>query len=170
MKKQLILSLLAAAAVAGCSSTKLNETPVSDGSAAGAGNGSTGSQVASVEAGQAGLGAGPSAEVSRVVYFDFDKYDVKAEYRPVVAANAQWLKANPSGKVVLEGNTDERGSAEYNLALGQKRAESVRQALQLLGVSDSQMEAISYGKERPAVDGHDEAAWAKNRRVDFSYR
>lgn len=170
MKKQFILALLAAAAVAGCSSTKLNEAPVTDGTGAGAGNGGAGNGVAAVQAGQSGLGAGPSSEVSRVVYFDLDKYDVKEEYRPVVAANAQWLKANPSGKVVLEGNTDERGSAEYNLALGQKRAEAVHQSLRLLGVSDSQVEAISYGKERPAVEGHDEAAWSKNRRVDFSYR
>lgn len=134
-------------------------------------NGSSGnSGVTTVDTGSVGSHAGPSSEVSRVVYFDYDSYVVQDGYRSVITANAQYLRANPAARVVLEGNTDERGSTEYNLALGQKRAEAVRQALLLLGVSEMQMEAVSYGKERPAVIGSGEEAWSKNRRVDFSYR
>ena len=107
------------------------------------------------------------ATLERVVYFDFDSYVVKDEYRPIVEANARMLKANPSVREVAEGHTDERGGSEYNLALGQKRAEAVVAQMKTLGVGDSQLEAVSYGKERPAVDGHDEAAWAKNRRVEL---
>jgi len=107
------------------------------------------------------------ATLDRVIYFDFDSYVVKDEFRPIVESHAKMLKANPSAKEVAEGHTDERGGSEYNLALGQKRAEAVVQQLKTLGVGDSQLEAVSYGKERPAVDGHDEAAWAKNRRVEL---
>lgn len=131
---------------------------------------SGGNNVTTVDTGSISSQAGPGSEVSRVVYFDYDSYVVKDTYRAVVTANAQYLRSNPQTRVVLEGNTDERGSTEYNLALGQKRAEAVRQALLLLGVSDMQVEAVSYGKERPAVSGSGEQAWAKNRRVDFSYR
>ncbi|HEY9010156.1 MAG TPA: peptidoglycan-associated lipoprotein Pal, partial [Devosia sp.] len=105
--------------------------------------------------------------LDRVIYFDFDSYVVKDEFRPIVEAHAKLLKANPSAKEVAEGHTDERGGSEYNLALGQKRAEAVVQQMKVLGVGDSQLEAVSYGKERPAVDGHDESAWAKNRRVEL---
>jgi peptidoglycan-associated lipoprotein len=107
------------------------------------------------------------ATLDRVIYFDFDSYVVKDEFRPIIESHAKMLKANPSAKEVAEGHTDERGGSEYNLALGQKRAEAVVQQLKTLGVGDSQLEAVSYGKERPAVDGHDEAAWAKNRRVEL---
>ncbi|HEX7639084.1 MAG TPA: peptidoglycan-associated lipoprotein Pal [Burkholderiaceae bacterium] len=107
------------------------------------------------------------ASMDRVIYFDFDSYAVKDEYRPIIEAHAKMLKADPSRKEVAEGHTDERGGSEYNLALGQKRAEAVVSQMKLLGVGDSQLEAVSYGKERPAVDGHDEAAWAKNRRVEL---
>jgi peptidoglycan-associated lipoprotein len=105
--------------------------------------------------------------LDRVIYFDFDSYVVKDEFRPIVDAHANLLKANPSAKEVAEGHTDERGGSEYNLALGQKRAEAVVKQMQVLGVGESQLEAVSYGKERPAVDGHDESAWAKNRRVEL---
>ena len=105
--------------------------------------------------------------LDRVIYFDFDSYAVKDEFRPIVEAHANLLKATPSAKEVAEGHTDERGGSEYNLALGQKRAEAVVQQMKVLGVGDSQLEAVSYGKERPAVDGHDESAWAKNRRVEL---
>jgi peptidoglycan-associated lipoprotein len=104
------------------------------------------------------------------VYFDFDSYVIKPEFQSLLEAHARFLKANPSRKVSIEGHTDERGGREYNLALGQKRAEAVRRALALLGVSDSQMEAVSFGKEKPALEGHDEAAWAKNRRAEIVYR
>ena len=105
--------------------------------------------------------------LDRVIYFDFDSYAVKDEFRPIVEAHANLLKQNSGAKEVAEGHTDERGGSEYNLALGQKRAEAVVQQMKVLGVGDSQLEAVSYGKERPAVDGHDEAAWAKNRRVEL---
>ena len=105
--------------------------------------------------------------LDRVIYFDFDSYAVKDEFRPIVEAHANLLKANSGAKEVAEGHTDERGGSEYNLALGQKRAEAVVKQMTVLGVGESQLEAVSYGKERPAADGHDESAWAKNRRVEL---
>ena len=105
--------------------------------------------------------------LDRVIYFDFDSYAVKDEFRPIVESHAKLLKASSGAKEVAEGHTDERGGSEYNLALGQKRAEAVVKQMQVLGVGESQLEAVSYGKERPAVDGHDESAWAKNRRVEL---
>ena len=171
--KRVSITLVIAAFIAGCgSSVKLDKPPVEDkGATSTTSSGSTGqSSVAPVELGKsAGDNAGPVG-VARIVYFDFDSYVIKPEFQSLVEANASYLKASPSHKVVLEGHTDERGGSEYNLALGQKRAEAVRRALALLGVPDSQMEAISFGKEKPAAQGHDEAAYAKNRRVEFSYR
>jgi len=108
-----------------------------------------------------------AANLDRVIYFDFDSFAIKDEYRPIIEAHAALLKADSTKKEVAEGHTDERGSSEYNLALGQKRAEAVVSQMKLLGAGDSQLEAVSYGKERPAVEGHDEAAWAKNRRVEL---
>lgn len=106
-------------------------------------------------------------DLPKTIYFDFDSYVVKSDAQPTVEGYAKRLTADPKLHIRLEGNTDERGSSEYNLALGQKRADAVGKALTLLGVSSSQYEAVSFGKERPAVEGHDEDAWAKNRRVDF---
>lgn len=105
----------------------------------------------------------------RSVYFDVDSYVVKDEFKPVVEAHAKYLIARPNRKVIIQGNTDERGGSEYNLALGQKRAEAVRRALALLGVPDTQMEAVSLGKEKPKASGSNEAAWAENRRSDIAY-
>lgn len=105
----------------------------------------------------------------RSVYFDLDSYIVRDEFRPVIEAHARYLTANKGRKIVIQGNTDERGGSEYNLALGQKRAEAVRKSLSLLGVSDSQMEAVSFGKEKPKALGSDETAWAENRRADIVY-
>ena len=105
--------------------------------------------------------------LDRVIYFDFDSFAIKDEFRPIIEAHAALLKADSTKKEVAEGHTDERGGSEYNLALGQKRAEAVVSQMKLLGAGDSQLEAVSYGKERPAVDGHDESAWAKNRRVEL---
>lgn len=107
---------------------------------------------------------------TRLVYFDYDSYAIRAEFQPVIEAHAKFLKGNPARKIALEGHTDERGGREYNLALGQKRAEAVRRALGVLGVSDSQMEAVSFGKEKPAAAGGTEEAMSKNRRVEISYR
>lgn len=105
----------------------------------------------------------------RSVYFGFDEFSVSSEYTPVIERHGKYLSANPALHVRIEGNTDERGSSEYNLALGQKRAEAVRQALKVFGVKDAQMEATSWGKERPKASGHDESAWAQNRRADVQY-
>jgi peptidoglycan-associated lipoprotein len=106
-------------------------------------------------------------DLKRSVYFEFDKYDIKAEYRPLLESHARWLKANPKAKLTIEGNADERGSREYNVALGQRRAEAVMKQLTLMGARAEQIEAISWGEEKPRRDGHDEAAWAENRRDDF---
>lgn len=106
----------------------------------------------------------------RSVYFDFDRYEVKEEYRGLIEAHAKYLRDHKTRSVSLEGNADERGSREYNLALGQKRAEAVRKALTLLGVTDAQVEAVSFGEEKPRAQGHDEAAWAENRRADIRYK
>ena len=105
----------------------------------------------------------------RSVYFDFDSYAVKSEYQATLQAHANYLKANKDRKIKIEGNTDERGTTEYNLALGQRRSEAVRKSLSLLGVSDSQMEAVSFGKEKPKAKGRNEAAWQENRRADIAY-
>jgi len=105
----------------------------------------------------------------RSVYFDLDSYVVKDEFKPVVEAHAKYLIAHSDRKVIIQGNTDERGGSEYNLALGQKRAEAVRRALAVLGVSDAQLEAVSFGKEKPKATGSNEAAWAENRRSDIAY-
>jgi peptidoglycan-associated lipoprotein len=106
----------------------------------------------------------------RSVYFDYDSYIVKNEFKPVVEAHATYLTNNKSRKILIQGNTDERGGREYNLALGQKRAEAVRKSLTLLSVPDTQIEAVSYGKEKPKALGSNEAAWAENRRADIVYR
>jgi peptidoglycan-associated lipoprotein len=105
----------------------------------------------------------------RSVYFDYDSFVLKDEFRPVVEAHAKYLNSNRSRKVIVQGNTDERGSREYNLALGQKRAEVVRKSLLTLGVSDAQIEAVSLGEEKPKSQGLDEAAFAENRRADLAY-
>ena len=105
----------------------------------------------------------------RSIYFDLDSYVVKDEFKPVIEAHAKYLVSRKDRKIIIQGNTDERGGSEYNLALGQKRAEAVRRALAVLGVPDSQMEAISFGKEKPKATGSNDAAWAENRRADIAY-
>jgi peptidoglycan-associated lipoprotein len=106
----------------------------------------------------------------RSVYFDFDSYVVKDEYKSLVGAYAACLRSNPNGRVLLQGNTDERGSREYNLALGQRRADAVRYAMTLSGAKESQIESVSLGEEKPRGTGHDESSWAENRRVDIRYQ
>ncbi len=106
----------------------------------------------------------------RIVYFDFDKFAIKPDYRALIEAHAQFLKSHGQAKVVLQGNADERGSREYNMALGQRRADSVKQAISVLGAKNEQMETISFGEEKPAADGHDEAAWQQNRRTEIRYQ
>ena len=106
---------------------------------------------------------------ARSVYFDFDSYTVRADGKPVVENHAQYLTKMTSRKILVQGNTDDRGGAEYNLALGQKRAEAVRKSLTALGVSEGQIEAVSLGKEKPKATGSGEEAWAQNRRADIVY-
>ena len=162
--------------LAGCASkVKLNEVPVEDKSSssvnvdpslnAKAGNGVTNVQAQSLS----GMNAGPVG-VDKIVYFDYDSYTIRPEAQPAIAAHAKFLAANKSLKVSLEGHTDERGGREYNLALGQKRAEAVVRALKVYGVNDKQVEAVSFGKEKPADPAQTEAAFKENRRADFVYR
>lgn len=108
-------------------------------------------------------------KTQNVVYFAYDSSEIPSQYLPVVAANAAYLVKYPTARVRLEGHTDERGSREYNIGLGERRAQIVRKALLAQGVADAQITTVSYGEERPAVPGHDEAAYAKNRRVEFAY-
>jgi peptidoglycan-associated lipoprotein len=112
---------------------------------------------------------GPTG-AAKVVYFDFDSFVIKPEFQSVLEAHARHLKSDARRKVNLEGHADERGGREYNLALGQKRSEAVRRALALLGVAEGQMEAVSFGKEKPAAMGSDESAFSKNRRAELTYR
>ena len=125
--------------------------------------------VTSVSLGNTGAaGQGPNAP--RIIYFDYDSFAIKPEFQAAVEAHARYLTADAKRKLAVEGHTDDRGGREYNLALGQKRAEAVRRALALLGVADAQVEAVSFGKEKPAAPGVDEASLAKNRRAEIAYR
>lgn len=180
--------IAAAALMAACSSpVQLEEpktaTPAPVTQAAGATAGGAQSQatpqsrVATVdlerqraEAEAAARAAAALANLPRVLYFDFDSFLLRADDKPVLEGYARALVAQRDRKLALEGHTDERGGREYNLALGQKRAEAVARGLELLGTNSSQLEAVSFGEERPADPGHDEAAWAKNRRVELKDR
>ncbi|BEP35729.1 peptidoglycan-associated lipoprotein Pal [Variovorax sp. V59] len=170
MLKRTIYSLAIVALIAGCSSgTKLNDTPVTDRSGTAGGQQGSASAVAPVTIDpNAGTAQGPVG-IERIVYFDYDSYTVKPEFQSLIDGHARFLKANPQRRVSIEGHTDERGGREYNLALGQKRSEAVRRALTLLGVNDSQIEAVSFGKEKPAVQGSGEEVWAQNRRAEIRY-
>jgi len=106
----------------------------------------------------------------RRLLFDYDSAAIRDEYRPILEAHAQFMNANKEAKAILQGHADERGSREYNLALGQRRAESVFNAMNLLGVPDAQMEAVSFGEEKPVAEGHDETAWQQNRRTEILYQ
>ena len=172
MLKRTICSLAIVALIAGCSSgTKLGDAPVSDrGAAGGAGAGGAASGVAPVTIDPNARTAQGPVGVARIIYFDFDSYTIKPEFQALIDGHARFLKANPQRRVSIEGHTDERGGREYNLALGQKRSEAVRRALGLLGVGDSQVEAVSFGKEKPAAAGSTEEAWAQNRRAEIAYR
>ena len=147
-------ALTAVGLLAGCSSVSLDE---------GAKSGTLASEAVNPF-------EDPSNPLSqRSVYFAFDSYDVSQQYLPYVEAHAEWLRAHPDVKIVIQGNTDERGGREYNLALGQKRSEAVKQRMLLLGVPGDRIEAISFGKEKPVATGSTEEAWAQNRRADIVY-
>ena len=154
------LALLGATALilAACSSVKLDDVNGDSGS------GGSGGNFASQP-----WNDPKSPLYERSVYFDFNEYTVQTKYQKTLSAHASYLKANPKQKVIIQGNTDERGTAEYNLALGQRRSDAVRKSLNLMGVSDDQMEAVSFGKEKPKAEGDNEAAWVENRRADIVY-
>jgi peptidoglycan-associated lipoprotein len=171
----IVSSFIFAATLAACSSgVKLDDVPVEDRTAGtkqsdpAAGAGARG--VAPVQIGATDDSAAGPVNTAKVIYFDFDSYVVKPEFQAVIEAHAKYLTANKTRKMAIEGHTDERGGREYNLALGQKRAEAVRRALGLLGVPDAQMEAVSFGKEKPAATGSDEQSMARNRRAEIYYR
>ena len=151
---------LAAAAGSDASLSAAAKSAAAKSAAAGSGSGST---LAS--ASDAAL-----AMRERIVYFDFDSFVIRTEARPIIEAHGRRLRADAKLHVALEGHTDDRGGREYNLGLGQKRADAVRKALSLMGVADGQMEAVSFGKEKPAVPGTSEAAMQENRRVEINYR
>ena len=171
-----VLAAAALATLAGCSPTKL-DTPVPVESRTGSSAGTAGTGGANT-AGASQSAVTPvdlskdaaASGAGRIVYFDFDSFALKDEYRPTVDAYAKALSADRKKRIAIEGHTDERGGREYNLALGQKRAEVVARSMTLLGATDAQVEAVSFGKERPAVQGSDEAAWAKNRRAELNYK
>jgi peptidoglycan-associated lipoprotein len=126
------------------------------------------SVVASTDTSKSNLDAMSAS--NRVVYFDFDSFAIRTEFQSALENHARLLKSDKTKKISIDGHTDERGGREYNLSLGQKRSEAVRKALALLGVSENQMEAVSFGKEKPAVVGSTEAAMEKNRRAEINYR
>jgi len=174
--QRVFLAATVVAMLAGCSSgVKLDDVPVENRTGAAVVPGATGpatgqSRVEQVQADSlAGTQAGP-ANVARIIYFDYDSNEIKPQFQTLIEQHARFLRANPQRRIVIEGHTDERGGREYNLALGQRRAEAVRRSLGLLGVTDAQVEAVSFGEEKPATQGADESAWSQNRRAEIAYR
>ena len=176
MKKFLIAAAIVAA-LSGCSTQP--SAPVDDQSAAAAAaakSGATtgGATTPGVSGAATGTGANPLKDPNNIlsrrsVYFEFDSFVVDDKYKALIEAHSRYLTGNKTARVTLQGNTDERGSREYNIALGQKRAEAVKRVMVLMGAQDVVIETISYGKEKPRREGHDEASWAENRRVDIVY-
>jgi peptidoglycan-associated lipoprotein len=175
---RILIVLLCAAAIAGCAS-KRAATPAETAPAttvdANAGATTTPADPgagAGLESAGDGAGAtGPQGGLlsKRVIYFEFDRAEIRGEDAAVVSAHAGYLAANPGVRIRLEGHTDERGTREYNIGLGERRAQAVRRALMLQGVGETQLATVSFGEERPAVGGEDEAAWSQNRRVEILY-
>lgn len=169
---QLILVLASAAVLAGCPkrSTTLPEAPVTDGNQGASTSGATGGGVQTGEQLTAEQQALRELErLGMIIYFDYDRAEIKPEYVSVIAAHARFLNGSGSRRVRLEGHADERGSREYNIGLGERRAQAVRRALLLQGVGEAQITTVSYGEERPAVAGNDETAYSRNRRVEIGY-
>lgn len=167
----LCITLLLACGLAACGTTSSSRSQRSEGhyAFAKAPAATDSSRVAPIEAQPRQGKKGPD-NVAHIVYFDFDAYTVRQADRPIVESHARWLRDHPQQSLMLQGHTDVRGGIEYNLALGQKRAESVRRGLELLGVESNRVEAVSYGEERLADTGTSEAAHQRNRRVEFEYR
>ena len=183
--RKFFVAAIAAVFLAGCASQETQpEAPIDDkgaatasaGGATTSGVGGSGVGGTTASGGAVGTGAGGSplrdpANIlsKRSVYFDYDSFVVKDEFRPLVEAHARYLVANRGTRMIVQGNTDERGSREYNIALGQKRADAVKRTMTLLGAQEAQIESVSFGKEKPKNPGHDESAWAENRRADIVY-
>jgi peptidoglycan-associated lipoprotein len=181
--QRFLLAIFVAAMMVGCS-TQPTQAPIdeqSTGTDAGAA-----ATPGTTTSGLPGAGAGAGTNISpansaaalrdpnnilskRNVFFEYDSFTVIEQYKPVVEAHAKYLVANRTARIALQGHADERGSREYNIALGQKRAEAIRRMMTLLGVQEVQIETVSFGKEKPRNLGHDETAWAENRRVDIIY-
>ena len=175
MKKLLTLAA-ALALLAGCASTPMPESKagVEDRTATGNAPVQQGGTAAAPVAPKAEQQANPLKDPNNIlskrsVFYDFDKYDVKDEYKPMLQAHANYLGQHTGDKLLIQGNTDERGSREYNIALGQKRADGVKKILELMGVKDSQIEAVSLGEEKPRCTEQTEQCWARNRRSDMLY-
>jgi peptidoglycan-associated lipoprotein len=154
----------------------LNNVPVADATAKPVGGSTTGAGAGAVSSSTVvpvnltdASASDKAVAAARIVYFDYDSFVIKPEFQAMIADHARYIKSQSSRKVAIEGHTDETGGREYNLALGQKRADAVRSALSILGVSQNQMEAVSFGKEKPAVVGSTEEAYAKNRRTEIRY-
>jgi len=180
MKMRATVAVLVVAFLSGCATTAdqpdseggapvTSATPSTTSTATGVTTGTTAGQPLGSETGRASHADG-RPDLKRSVYYEFDRYDVKPQYRTLVESHARWLAANPKARLTIEGNTDERGSREYNVALGQRRAESVTSMLLLMGAKPDQIEAVSFGKEKPRATGEGETAWAENRRSDFAGR
>ena len=172
MFKPFPIALIGAAALAACSSTPVDtpKAPVANATMMPASPppaSTAQSTVATVTLDPLDDPKSPLA--ARSVYFPYDDFSVDAKYQPLVQAHGQYLQTHASVQIRIEGNADERGSREYNLALGDKRARIVAQQLTLMGAKPAQIEAVSYGEERPKAEGHDEGAWAENRRADIRY-
>ena len=177
--KKILMAISMVSVLAACSSpVKLDDVPVvdksatavsPDSSATGDGAGVAKGAVTTVDLTKNNTDA-LMQSTSRIIYFDYDSFVIRSEFQSVIEAHAKFIKSDKNRKVVIEGHTDERGGREYNLALGQKRSETVRRALTLLGVADAQVEAVSFGKEKPAVLGSTDEAMEKNRRAEITYR
>jgi peptidoglycan-associated lipoprotein len=176
--KNFLVAVGVSLVLVGCgTNVPLNDVPVTDAVTKQVGTTSnkqaTGSGVAQSNVTTVSVDSTPKPDVSltmaRVVYFDYDSYVIKPEFQALIADQARYVRAQSGRKLAIEGHTDETGGREYNLALGQKRADAVRSALALLGVPQSQMESVSFGKEKPAVAGATEEAYAKNRRTEIRY-
>ena len=178
--KKLTIAALVAIFLVGCQSTPTTQAPVEDksgtaGTSTPGGASTSGTNQGGVSGSQSGTsGANPLRDPNNIlskrsVYFEFDSFTVADQYKPIVEAHARYLAANRTARVTLQGHADERGSREYNIALGQKRADAVKRMMTVMGVQETIVESVSFGKEKPRNMGHDEAAWAENRRVDILY-
>ncbi|MGH8119077.1 MAG: peptidoglycan-associated lipoprotein Pal [Gammaproteobacteria bacterium] len=171
MSIRLALFMFLALFVLGCSKETKEETAtVEDHTAAAADTGAEAHGTGADQTGGRSALDDPNSPLAvRVIYFEYDSSDVLPQYRSVVEAHAAYLAGNPNTVITLEGHADERGSREYNLALGERRAYAVKSQMTLLGAGDNQIRTVSYGEERPALEGHDESDWSQNRRVEIRY-